>query len=79
MRLERQIRRRGADRLKGLGEHLQHLDIQHELLIGGREAAFEPTGRMQHEVAAAEKRAPQAHLRFIGGLGVRRIGSGRAR
>ncbi len=74
--VQREIGGRRADRLKHLGEHLQHFDVEDEFFIRCRQPAFEPACRVQHEIAAAQQGAPQAHLRFIGRL---RIGDVRGR
>src|SRR5579862_3780218 len=71
-RLDTDLVPRGGDRLEELGEHLQHLDIENELLERCVEATLEPAGGMQHEMTAAEESAPQAHLRLVSRL---RIGS----
>src|SRR5882757_8453269 len=43
--VEREIGGRCADRLKHLGKHLQHFDVEDELLVRGRQPAFEPACR----------------------------------
>ena len=62
------------DRLQELAHHLQHLGVDHELLVGGDEPAFHPAGAVHHHVGVAHHRTPQGHLRFIGRLGVDRVG-----
>src|SRR6516164_677550 len=59
-RIDTDFLRRRRYRLKELGEHLQHLDIENELLERRGESAFEPAGGVQHEMAATEQCTPQA-------------------
>src|SRR3546814_2154594 len=56
------------DRLQELAHHLQHLGVEDELLEGGDEPALHPAGAVHDHVGMAHHRAPQRHLRFIGGL-----------
>src|SRR6185312_6829297 len=42
----------GEYRLEQLGEHLQHFDVEDELLVGRGQPALEPAGRVQDEVTA---------------------------
>ena len=63
-----------GERLEQLGEHLQHLDVDDELLLRRREAALQPAGAVEEDVAAAQHRAPERHLRFVGGLRVGNVG-----
>ena len=58
------------DGLQELDHHLQHLDVEHQLLERGRESSFLPAGRVVDEVAVPEYRAPQGHLRLVGALRV---------
>ena len=48
-------------------EHPQELEVEHELLVRGGEAALQPPGGVHHEVAAADHRRPQR----VGRLGRR--------
>ncbi|MNE85079.1 hypothetical protein D3C80_1820360 [compost metagenome] len=74
----------GVERLRILREvdafgHLLHhaklVLVDHELLVGRDEPAFEPAGRMQHEVGAGKQRHVQRIGRFMRGLSVRNLGA----
>ncbi|MNL48296.1 hypothetical protein D3C87_1711390 [compost metagenome] len=74
-----------ADRVHGLaflGEidahrHLLHhaelVLVDHELLVGRDQTAFQPTGRMQHEVGAGKQCHVQRVGRFVRCLSVRHL------
>jgi hypothetical protein len=66
-------------RLEDFGEHLQHLHVDDELLVGRTQPSLEPPGAMNENVATTEERSPQAHLRFINGLTVDDIRCGGVR
>ena len=48
-------------------EHAQELEVEHELLVGGGQAALQPPGGVHHQVAAADHRRPER----VGRLGRR--------
>ncbi len=67
-------RLRGLRKVDALSELLLHAElvlVDHELLVGGDEAAFEPAGRVQHEIRAGKQRHVQRVGRFMGGLRIR--------
>ena len=53
------------ERLEDLGEILQHLDIEDELLQRGGEPALEPAGGMEHHVDAAQDRSPGREQKLV--------------
>ena len=54
-------------------EHAQHLEVERELLVRGREPALEPAGRVQDEVAPARACVAHSDMRLGRGLGVERV------
>ena len=59
-----------AHGLQHLGPIPQQLGIDDDLLERGRQASFEPPGRMIHQVTVAEDRRLQRERRLVGRLRV---------
>ena len=56
-RFESELRLGDHDGLQELDHHLQHLDIEHQLLERGRESSFLPSRGVVDEVAVSQDRA----------------------
>ena len=78
-RVDAQRRLVDHDRLEHLGDHLQDLRVDDELLERGGEAALEPAGALVEQVHPAHHRAPHGHLGLVGRLGVDDARRGRVR
>jgi hypothetical protein len=61
-------------RSEHLGQRLQHLDVDHELLERGDESPLHPAGGVHDDVGSTEHGRPQRRLRLVRRLGVDRVG-----
>ena len=59
--------------MRSNGDHLQHLDVEDDLLEGGGEPTPHPAGGVADQVGATHNGRPQRHPRLVGGLGVDRV------
>ena len=51
-------------------QHLEQLNIDHELLHAGDEASLEPSGGVHDEVRSGQEGGHQRHHRFVAGLSI---------
>ena len=55
-------------------KHLQHLNVDNKFLQRSGQAAFQPAGAVQENIASAHDGTPAGHLRFISRLGIGCVG-----